>query len=160
MVDALCDDHRPLGNPMLPDSRPSRRRAGPDPRPILDPRVIRLPFPAYREKLSYVSGNRDHHLSRSRGHAGNAQAMAAHESPRTTKLYDRLAMRSRSMRSSELLFEDGQRRLTGACHAFRIWQQETCVHQAPASPDTPSEFAPFPVNLTMPDHILHPEVGN
>jgi hypothetical protein len=28
-------------------------------------------------------------LSRSRRHAQNAQAMAAHESPRTTKLYDR-----------------------------------------------------------------------
>ena len=34
----------------------------------------------------------------------NAQAMAAHESPRTTKLYDR-AMKSRSTRSSGLRFE-------------------------------------------------------
>src|SRR5262249_725870 len=31
----------------------------------------------------------------------NAQAMAAHESPRTTKLYDRTGERSRSMKSSE-----------------------------------------------------------
>jgi integrase len=31
----------------------------------------------------------------------NAQAMAAHESPRTTKLYDAPATRLRSMRSSE-----------------------------------------------------------
>jgi hypothetical protein len=37
--------------------------------------------------------------------------MAAHESPRVTKLDDR---RSRSMRRRELLFEDGQRGLTGA----------------------------------------------
>ena len=35
----------------------------------------------------------------------NAQAMAAHESPRTTKLYDRPAMRSRSMRWSGLRSE-------------------------------------------------------
>ena len=34
----------------------------------------------------------------------NAQAMAAHESPRTTKFYDRLAMRSPSTRWSGLLF--------------------------------------------------------
>jgi integrase len=35
----------------------------------------------------------------------NAQAMAAHESPRTTKLYAAQATRSRSMRLSELRFE-------------------------------------------------------
>src|SRR6185312_8511802 len=67
-------------------------------------------------------------------------------------------MRSRSMRSSESLFEDGQIRLTGAGRRVP-WRQETCVHQAAASPDTPSEFVPFPVNLTVPDHIIHPEVG-
>ena len=36
--------------------------------------------------------------------------------------------------------------------AFRIRRLETCVHQASASPDTPSEFTPFPANLT-------PDVG-
>jgi len=34
----------------------------------------------------------------------NAQAMAAHESPRTTKLYDRTGARSRSMKSSGSIF--------------------------------------------------------
>jgi hypothetical protein len=34
----------------------------------------------------------------------NAQAMAAHESPRTTKLYDRTGARSRSMKSSRSIF--------------------------------------------------------
>jgi integrase/recombinase XerD len=32
----------------------------------------------------------------------NAQAMAAHESPRTTKLYDRTAIRSRSTRVEKI----------------------------------------------------------
>jgi hypothetical protein len=41
------------------------------------------------DRFSYVSGNRDHRLSRNRGTLESAQAMAAHESPRTTKLYDR-----------------------------------------------------------------------
>jgi site-specific recombinase XerD len=38
------------------------------------------------------------------GSLENAQAMAAHESPRTTKLYDRSDERSRSMRSRRLEF--------------------------------------------------------
>ena len=40
-------------------------------------------------RLPRVPRDRDHRLSRGRWHAQNAQAMAAHESPRTTKLYDR-----------------------------------------------------------------------
>ena len=32
--------------------------------------------------------------------------------------------------------------------------------RASAMPDTPSEFVPFPVNLTMLDHIMLPKVGN
>ena len=41
------------------------------------------------DRLPYVSRHRDHGLSRTGGTLENAQAMAAHESPRTTKLYDR-----------------------------------------------------------------------
>jgi hypothetical protein len=74
--------------------------------------------------------------------------------------YDRTGNGSRSTRSSELRFEDGQIRLTGAGRGVPYPVQETCVHQATASPDTPSEFVPFPVNLIMPDHIRHPEAGN
>jgi len=33
----------------------------------------------------------DHGVSGGRGHAGNARAVAAHESPRTIKLYDRMS---------------------------------------------------------------------
>jgi hypothetical protein len=39
--------------------------------------------------LSYVSGNRHNRYLEAGGTLENAQAMAAHESPRTTKLYDR-----------------------------------------------------------------------
>jgi site-specific recombinase XerD len=39
------------------------------------------------------------------GSLENAQAMAAHESPRTTKLYDAPTIRSRSMRSRRLVFK-------------------------------------------------------
>jgi hypothetical protein len=39
--------------------------------------------------LPRVSRDRHHRLPRCRGTLENAQAMAAHESPRTTKLYDR-----------------------------------------------------------------------
>ena len=28
------------------------------------------------------------------------------------------------------------------------------------SPDTATGFVPFSVNLTMPDHLIHPEAGN
>jgi integrase/recombinase XerD len=38
--------------------------------------------------LPHVSGDGHHGLSRSGGTLENAQAMAGHESPRTTKLYD------------------------------------------------------------------------
>jgi hypothetical protein len=37
----------------------------------------------------HVSGDRDHRLSLNGGALEHAQEMAAHESPRTTKLYDR-----------------------------------------------------------------------
>ena len=40
-------------------------------------------------RLPRVPRDRHHRLSRGRGTLENAQAMAAHESPRTTKLYDR-----------------------------------------------------------------------
>ena len=39
--------------------------------------------------LPYVPRHRHHRLSRKRRHARKRAAMAAHESPRTTKLYDR-----------------------------------------------------------------------
>jgi len=37
----------------------------------------------------HTSGDQDHRLSRQRRRTRHAQEMAAHESPRTTKLYDR-----------------------------------------------------------------------
>src|SRR5271169_1658036 len=41
------------------------------------------------DRLPYVPRDRDHRLSRQRRRARHAQEMAAHESPCTTKLYDR-----------------------------------------------------------------------
>jgi hypothetical protein len=94
----------------------------------------------------------------------NAQAMAAHEARARQSSTIELAMRSRSTRPSELLFEDGQRRLTGTgrCVPYPGDRRSAFIRQnePSASPDTPSEFVPFPVNLTMSDHIFLPEVGN
>jgi hypothetical protein len=39
--------------------------------------------------LPYISGHRDYDLSEERRFAGARQTIANHESPRTTKLYDR-----------------------------------------------------------------------
>jgi len=69
--------------------------------------------------------------------------MAAHESPRTTKLYDRTGSprgavtdRQPSSRPASPLTVPSAWR--ARADAFGIWRQETCVHQATASPDTPS----------------------
>jgi hypothetical protein len=51
--------------------------------------VLKLARHESPDRLSYVADNRDHRLSRSRGTLENAQAVAAHKSPRVTKLYDR-----------------------------------------------------------------------
>jgi integrase/recombinase XerD len=56
-------------------------------------RMVRRPHPGGRvqgqDRLPHLPRHRHHRLSRSGGTLENAQAMAAHESPRTTKLYDR-----------------------------------------------------------------------
>ena len=48
----------------------------------------------------HVPRDRHHRLSRGWRHAGKRAAMAAHESPRTTKLYDRTGDEIRWMKSS------------------------------------------------------------
>ena len=50
--------------------------------------------------LPHISCYGDHGVSFKWGTIENAQAIAAHESPRTTKLYDRTSARLRSMRLS------------------------------------------------------------
>jgi len=55
-----------------------------------DPAPRRRPRHEGQDRLPHLPRNRDHSLSRSRRHARKrAEVMAAHESPRTTKLYDR-----------------------------------------------------------------------
>jgi hypothetical protein len=60
--------------------------------PSLDPRS---PLPQCEicglapRRLPHVSGDGDHHYLRNGDMLENAQAMAARESPRTTKLHDR-----------------------------------------------------------------------
>jgi hypothetical protein len=49
------------------------------------PRFVRLGQPDAPADRNLTS----HHLSRKHGTIENAQAIAAHESPKTTKLYDR-----------------------------------------------------------------------
>ena len=44
---------------------------------------------AERNRLSHIPRHRHHRLSRERRALEHAQEIAAHESPRTTKLYDR-----------------------------------------------------------------------
>ena len=44
---------------------------------------------ACQDRLPYLPRHRHHRLTEAGGTLENAQAMAAHESPRTTKLYDR-----------------------------------------------------------------------
>ena len=39
--------------------------------------------------MPHLAGNRHHHLPGEHGRLEHAQQMAGHESPRTTKLYDR-----------------------------------------------------------------------
>jgi site-specific recombinase XerC len=54
-----------------------------------DPAPRRRAGPAGQDRLPYVPCDRNHCLPEAGGTLENAQAMAAHESPRTTKLYDR-----------------------------------------------------------------------
>jgi hypothetical protein len=84
--------------------------------------------------------------------------MAAHESPHTAKLYDRTGDEITLDEVANCYLTansaDG-RRLTLATGDLRSSGKK----RASAMPDTPSEFVPFPVNLTMLDHIMLPEVG-
>ena len=49
-----------------------------------------------RQVLSRVPSDRAHEFLANGGTLENAQAMAHHDSPRTTQIYDRIAMKSRS----------------------------------------------------------------
>ena len=48
-----------------------------------------MPVPLCLDRQSQLSRDRDHRLSANGGALEHAQEMAARESPRTTKLYDR-----------------------------------------------------------------------
>ncbi len=65
--------------------------------PLLDS-LYRAARPTYFSGLFLPAGWRHHRLFRKRGTIENAQGIAAHESPRTTKLYDRTAPASSTLR--------------------------------------------------------------
>ena len=80
--------------PPLPLGRVAQRRAhgqrhAPHRRLPHDPAPRGRYGPQGAHQLPYVPGDRDHRLHGRRRHARKCAAMAAHESPRTTKLYDR-----------------------------------------------------------------------
>lgn len=50
------------------------------------------------------------------------------------------------------------RKATVSSRALRPDRSDEVPHR-PAQSDTATGFVPFPVNLTMPDHLIHPEVG-
>jgi integrase len=123
---------RPAGAPRrrVPDGPPANGRGRPQ-------RQARLPR---------VSRNRHHRLSRGRRYARKPQATAAHESPRTTKLYDRTGDQIRSTRSSGFRFEDEAPVLAWWISGDRFLPPLQAAHQP--FPDS-YRLAPIPELATL-----------
>ena len=56
---------------------------------VIGPARIKAKRVRHVTRMSHLAGNRHHDLPGERGRLEHAQQMAGHESPRTTKLYDR-----------------------------------------------------------------------
>jgi hypothetical protein len=86
----IGQESSPLPLRARPDWHADRRRHAQSRCLAHDPAPRRRAGPEGQDRLPHLPSRRDHGVSEAGGTLKNAQALAAQESPRTTKLYDRM----------------------------------------------------------------------